>query len=287
MRLQQAVFEKRIVASFVLYREHGIEPILIKGWAAAAYYPEKWQRIYTDIDLAIEPDSFSRAVEIWRSDKGNRLDLDIHRGLRHLDTLSWERLFADSQLISLEGGEIRVLRPEDHLRILAVHWLNDGGGYREKLWDIYYLVQNRPADFDWERCLNLVEKNRRRWIVCAIGLAHRFLGLRIDDTPVAREARELPDWLVRAVRREWASETRLAELNLRDPRSFFKQLKKRLPPNPIQATIEMDGDVDRGSRLYYQMSNFCRRTKNFFNKQLLLSRGFSKPKESDGQTGNR
>ena len=81
------------------------------------------------------------------------------RNCAELDTVPWDNLFASSIVVDLDGSKIRVLSSEDSLRLLCVHWLIDGGGYKDKLWDIYYAVENRSADFDWDRCLNIVSEN--------------------------------------------------------------------------------------------------------------------------------
>src|SRR5258708_35044389 len=46
-----AVREIEIADAFNIFREHGIEPLLIKGWSAARPYPEPGLRPYGDIDL--------------------------------------------------------------------------------------------------------------------------------------------------------------------------------------------------------------------------------------------
>ncbi len=76
---------------------------------------------------------------------------------------------------------------------------------------------------------------------------------RIDDTPVAAE-KELPGWLIRAIEKEWRDPVRLKpiETHLRERKLFWQQLRKRFPPNPVQATIEMEGDFDRLPRILYQ-----------------------------------
>jgi hypothetical protein len=189
--------------------------------------------------------------------------VDLHRGLRHLDTLEWRDLFENTKLLKIEETNVRILKPEDHLRVLCVHWLNDGAAYREKLWDIYYAVENRQLDFDWQRCLDSVDQKRRKWIVCAIGLAHRYLGLELKDTPIAAEAKEIPDWIIKTVESEWADNNKLKRLQdcLSDRKEFFIQIKKRFPPNPIQATIDMNGDFDNKTRLFYQIGDIFLRTK--------------------------
>ena len=190
--LQTAIESSSIRSAFELFRSNGVEPVLIKGWAAGRFYPKGTSRPTSDVDLAVAAADFANADRLARSSKTGGLVIDLHRELRHLDTCSWQDLFANSHLVDLDGEQIRVLRPEDHLRVLAVHWLTDGGWFRDRLWDIYYAIENRPADFDWGRCLDSVSPIRRRWIICVIGLTHKYFGLDIDDLPFAEEARDLP-----------------------------------------------------------------------------------------------
>jgi len=243
------------------FQNAGFEPILIKGWAAARLYPKPFRRQYVDIDLAIAPRKYEEAVAFSRASRFSAA-IDLHKGLRHLDTLDFEDLFSNSVLKKCGDTNIRILREEDHLRVLSVHWLNDGGAYKEKLWDIYHAVANRSASFDWERCLMSVNPKRRRWIACAIGLAHLYLGLEIGDTPVAREAKDIPRWLVKAVEKEWKDEVKLTEFYFSQYKrpEFWQQLRKRLRPNPIQATIELEGKFDETPRFFYQCANVLTRS---------------------------
>ncbi|MFN2500517.1 MAG: nucleotidyltransferase family protein [Pyrinomonadaceae bacterium] len=259
--LQTKAREHRAVQAFALFRENGIEPILIKGVAAARFYPQSKTRFSIDIDLAVSAIDFPRAQALATSAAADRLAIDLHRELRHLDTVDWQNLFENSHLLDLDKGKIRVLRPEDHLRVLCVHWLTDGGSNKEKLWDIYHIVANRPADFDWGRFLNVVPPRRRRWLVCAIGLAHKFLGLDLHGTPIHAEARELPHWLVQTVEREWAAEVKTwpLEASLHDRKLLATQVKKRLRPNPIWATIQMEGSFDARTRVFYQLGSVLKR----------------------------
>ena len=259
--LQKKARELRVLKAFVLFREHGIEPVLIKGLAAAQLYPESEYRQSIDTDLAVSERDFEAATRISRSIEATGLAIDLHRELRHLDTVNWDDLFENSQLLELESGSIRILRPEDHLRVLCIHWLTDGGANKERLWDIYYGIENRPADFCWARFLNLVSKRRQRWLTCTAGLAERFLGLDLTGTPIEGAARNLPEWLVQTVEREWVSGTRLLplHLSLNDPKVLAKQIKKRLRPNPIWATVQMEGSFDAKTRIFYQIGSFLKR----------------------------
>jgi len=260
--LQKKIVESKIARAFDLFRQFEIEPLLIKGWAAQRSYPQNRSRTSSDIDLAVAPVRYQHAEKLYRTKEFNDVGVDLHKGLRHLDTVDWDDLFANSITIDVDGVPIRILRPEDHLRVLCVHWLTDGGAYKERLWDIYYAVANRPDDFDWERCMNIVSETRRRWVVCVIGLAHRYLDLNIDDLPFADEARSVPHWLVKAVEREWASDVRLAPIHvfLSDPKMLMKQIRKRIPPNPIQAMIDVEGSIDSRIRFHYQIGSVVKRT---------------------------
>lgn len=261
LTLQNRVNELKISKAFEFMESRGFQPVLIKGWSIARYYPRSWQRRFIDIDLCVAPENFERAQEVLETPEGFELNIDLHKGLRHLDSVAWETLFDNCESVKIGNTAVRTLRAEDHLRVLCVHWLTDGGAYKDRLWDIYYLVENRPDSFDWDRCLNVVNAKRRKWIVCCIGLAHKYLDLDLEDTPIADEAKNLPRWLEKTVEKEWRTEIKLRPLQncLHDRKLLWRQIKKRIPPNPIQATIELEGDFDDKPRAFYQIANFFTR----------------------------
>jgi hypothetical protein len=239
-----------------------VYPILIKGWLASQNYPKNHFRHYGDVDLVF-PESTSQAlvdqIEIRFP------EVDVHFGARNHDTLKYHELMLNSESrFLINGNEIRVASPEDHLRIMASHWLNDGGVDKTKLWDIYYAVSNRPVTFDWEKCLNVVPQIRRKWVLTAIYLAHHYLELPISDLPFADEISApefVPDWIFHTVEHEWQSGLRLSPLvgSLKTPKAFFRQIKKRLPPNPIQSAIETNTAFDNRSRLPSQIKAILKR----------------------------
>lgn len=261
--LRAKVYEEKIKAAFRYFRENGVEPIMIKGWAAADEYPEKYQRFFGDIDFCVAPHDFEKSRRLVEAEEGRKLTIDLHCGLRHLDTLEWEDLFENSVLKMLDDERIRVLRPEDHLRVLCVHWLTDGGAEKEKLLDIFYVLKNHQNDFDWDRCLGRISQTRRGWIVKTIGAVHRYFDFNVSELPFAEESKELPRWFVEELEAEWASDARLVPIHttLRDRREFWKQLKKRFPPNAIQATVDMEGKFDDSSRVFYQFGSILLRLK--------------------------
>lgn len=258
--VQSKVFERRILESFELFRRHGIEPVLIKGWAAARNYPNAYERIFTDIDLAVAEKEYNKARRLAGE---HNLYLDIHKELRHLDVVGWEKLFAASRTVKLEGSDVRILCAEDHLRVLCVHWLNDGGVYKERLRDIYYAVENRPPDFDWERCLAAAGAKRKKWVICAVCLAEKYLGLDLSDTPLAGQTKNIPRWLIQTVEKEWSRDIKLKPLAncLQNKMELLEQIKIRMPPNPIQASIETGSELDEKSRFVPQMANIFLRLK--------------------------
>lgn len=252
------VLEQQIETAFKFFRQNEIEPILLKGWAISRKYPEKYQRFFSDIDLAVAPEVYERASELVEK---HQLLIDLHCGLRQLDKVEWKDLYANSALVKLNDTDIRILSEEDHLRVLCVHWLIDGGAYREKLWDIFYAVEHRAKSFDWEKCLGVVSLKRRLWIIYTIGLAHKYLNLNINELPFEAEAGQIPKWLIKTVEREWKSSVRLRPIHacLNDWREVLRQIIKRIPPNPIQATVESEGAFDSGTRIKYQIRSLISR----------------------------
>jgi hypothetical protein len=246
--------------AFDFFYKYNFSPILIKGWAAAQNYPHK-ERIYTDFDFCVAPNDFERAKKRLETPEGQVLRVDLHKGLRHHDTLPWEDLFINSRVINVENTPIRILRPEDHLRVLCVHWLTDGSAYKDRLWDIYYAVENRPADFDWDRFLGMVSERRKKWLLCCLGLTKRYLGLNLENTPVGGIVDDIPAWVIKTVESEWTDEVKLKPLQscLHDRKILWQQIKKRIPPNPIQATVDMEGEFDESPRIFYQIGDFVQR----------------------------
>lgn len=256
--LKFRALEQQIALLFDVFRQNQIEPILIKGWAAALYYPNNFERVFSDIDLAVAPAIYEKANNLVKT---KNLTVDLHEGLRKLDTFAWDDLFENSIIRKIGDREIRILRPEDHLRVLCVHWLMDGGAYREKLWDIYYLIENTRDTFDWERCLGGLSEKRRRWILTTVALTHKYLKLDISKLPPAEELKSVPGWIIETVEKEWANPYPLRPLHacLNDRRMLFRQIRKRIPPNKIQATVELNGDFDDSNRFKYQFVNIFQR----------------------------
>lgn len=266
LRLKQLnlkVHEYHIEKAWKRFENAGFKPILIKGWAAAQYYDNPFDREFNDVDLVIEPADFDRAELFQNNYREDNTAIDLHRGLRQLDTLSFEDLYERTEIVRCGQTEVRVLCREDHLRVLCVHWLIDGGAKREKLEDIYYAVKNRPPEFDWDRCLNVVSQTRRKWILCTIALAGKYLGLDLKATPLADEMVEIPKWLLKALEKEWRSDVLLLPIHyyLNNRRELWRQIKKRIPPNPIQATIDMEGEFDNRPRIFYQTGDIFFRLK--------------------------
>lgn len=247
--------------------EQGIDYILIKGWAASQNYPNRFERPLGDFDFCIAPEQFEKVLrlegeEVFKS-------ADFHRSLRHLDTVGWDDLYRHSVIAECAGENLRILRPEDHLRVLCVHWLTDGGVKKQRLWDIYYCFKSNLSDFDWDRCLNSVGENRRKWIIFSIGLVEKYLSVSLAGTPFETEDIHIPQWITKTVEKEWAGGGEaLVDLTacFYDRREFFRQIKKRFPPNPIQSVINLEGNLDTSVRVFYQIGDMILRMVPFLKR---------------------
>ena len=255
---------------FVLFGRHNISPILIKGLAAALNYPQPSQRIFSDIDLAVDPKEFETARKII---KDHNFNIDLHRGLRHLDTLNWETLFLNSEITDIGAAKVRVLCLEDHLRVLCVHWLNDGGADRTRLWDIYFSLLKKGDEFNWERFYDVVSPKRRKWLLTVILLVRDYFGLELTNVPFETEENQLPGWVKTEIENDWRNDTRLMPLQdvLHNRKELIKQIKKRVPPNNLQATIETDGEIGNSRGYLTGVKNIIERSKPTLKKVLKIN----------------
>ncbi len=256
------VQEHRLEKVWLQFAENDFKPLLIKGWATGYFYPNPAERLYSDFDLVFDPNDYKRAEDFLAKTQTD-FTVDLHNGARHLDSLSFAELYERSVLKKCGNIEIIVPCDEDLLRIICVHWLTDGAAYEEKLWDIYHAVNNRRADFNWSKCLDAVNEKRRGWVLCAIGLAHKYLDLPIESLPAEyhNQMLDIPKWVIKTVEKEWKSDVRILPIHryLRNRKELWKQIKKRIPPNPIQATIEVNGTIDNTPRFFYQIANVVKR----------------------------
>jgi Uncharacterised nucleotidyltransferase len=252
----QAFLHRRdLLRAVACLRAAGVEPILVKGWAIARFYPDPHMRPSSDVDLCVRHADYRAARSALGRSSGLDLPVDLHQGFAKLDEENEEVLFRRSMLVDCSGMPVRVLAPEDHLRALCYHMLRHGVSRPLWLCDVALAIEARPAGFDWNRCLG-PSRRFADWVACAIGLAHHLLGARVDDTPVTARTEGLPRWLAPAVLRQWGSVHRpLIPLagHLRRPGRLLAQMPAHWP-NGVQATVALRRPFNDWPRLPYQIA---------------------------------
>lgn len=251
---------RKVEEIYELFGRYEISPILIKGLAAAMIYPKPFQRVFSDIDLAVAPNQYEMAQKII---KDHNFNIDLHRGLRHLDTLDWETLAHNSVVVKLKTANIRVLCLEDHLRVLCVHWLNDGGADRARLWDIYFALLKKGDNFEWERFYGVVNPRRKKWLMTVVLLVRDYFGLELKNVPFDTDEYHLPIWVKAEIEKDWKNDTRLKPLQdvVKNRKELLKQIKKRIPPNNLQAIIETEGEIRDSLEYLPRVKNIINRSK--------------------------
>ena len=264
LTLQAAIHETRIRRVFAELRSADIEPILIKGWAVARAYPQPGLRPYGDIDLIVRPRDLRRAIAA--TEHRRDCQLDFHTLPIELADRSIEELFARSRLASCGNEQVRVLCPEDHFALLAIHLLKHGAWRPLWLCDLGVLLES-PGDFDWNLCLGK-DPRRANWILAATGLAQTLLKASIKEEEIAARIGKIPAWLKQQVLKEW--DTPFADRQspfrhrapisfyLRRPRGLLADLARRWP-NPIVATISVNGTFGSRRRTRYEIANWLLR----------------------------
>ncbi len=269
--IQAAVHESNIRQVLELFRSAAIEPLLVKGWAIARLYPESGLRPYGDIDLCVHPGDYVKAGKVLR-DAGDRYPVDLHQGTALLDYHDWDELFSRSRLLPLDEASVRVLAPEDHLRVLCFHLLRHGIERPIGLCDIAVALESRSADFDWSTCLGKTRKHAD-WIGCVIGLARELLGAELGEIPFPLKEHQ-PPWIVRTVLKVWGRSfsnhfTQRAPIDFyaHHPRGLVQALAARWP-TPIVGTVGVGGSFNRLPRFPYQLGYLIVRSLRFIRHVL-------------------
>ena len=260
--LHSELQEQRIQKVFRLLRENRIEAVLAKGLAVARLYPDKMLRPYGDIDICVRPEQSKFTKALLSTSELQDCMIDLHQQFSEIDERTIDELFARSRVVNLGDEQIRILGLEDQLALSCIHLLKHGAWRPLWLCDVGLIIETLPADFDWEICLSH-NTTRADWVLCAIGLAGRLLNADTKRAPDDAKA-SLPSWLIDNVLKQWENPNAInqAPMNhpvpfsqlLRHPSGLLEGLRQRWP-NPILATISVNGRFNDYPRLPYQMAN--------------------------------
>jgi hypothetical protein len=254
------------------FNEAGLEPIVFKGWTLSRLYPHRALRPFGDFDLLVPEADAERARSVLRALPASlqeRADVDTPVTLRrYVPDRTEAELWEGSRAQQLGRAHLRVLSPEDHLRLVALHQLHHGG-YRP-LWlcDLAVLVESLPADFDWKRCL-AGDRRLSEGVQAALGLVAELLGARL---PPGTPAVAPPAWLREAVWRGWvrgydSMPPPLYELHKLGFRGVMRAVRARWP-DPVSATVHLRAPFRRVPRVLVQSAECLRRAFDFVRRDV-------------------
>jgi hypothetical protein len=272
LSLQSELHEQKVQTVFRVLQKAGVDAILAKGWAAAGMYADRALRPFGDIDICVRPYQAKLARDVLTSPEAAECWVDLHTGFSEINERSFDDLLSRSTSIQLAQAEVRTLGLEDHVALLATHFLKHGGWRPLWLCDIGAALEFVPPTFDWKLCLGS-NPTKARWISCAFGLAELLLGARVPAS-ASFSRTDLPPWLVMNVRKAWANPYArfqppmshpmpVREL-IKHPSRWIEGLRERWP-NPIIATVSVNGEFNNRPRLPYQMANCFYRIGRVFH----------------------
>jgi Uncharacterised nucleotidyltransferase len=253
----------------------GIRSILLKGWSVGRLYPESGLRPSGDIDLWIDPEQRQPAETVIR-DLALRQALDLdHDQLRRFEDRGFAEFYASCETVPLGSVPIKVLRREDQVRMLCLHFLKHGGWRPIWLCDIAVLLESQNGLFDWKQCLG-TNSRRARWIGCTIALARELLDARVPKGAPVDVISDPPRRFTRTVLQEWSDPgprsipalTMVLPSLWRRPWEIKAAMRGRCR-NSIQATVDCDGAFDAMPRWLYQARDILSRAMDFGGSRMV------------------
>jgi hypothetical protein len=267
--MRAAVHEAELERLLQALQSANIRSILLKGWAVGRLYPESGLRPSGDIDLWIDP-AQRRKAEALVPELGITQVVDLeHDQLRRFEPRSFREFYKSCDTARLGSIPVKILRREDQVRILCLHFLKHGGWRPIWLCDIAVVLETQNDKFDWEVCLGK-DPRRARWIGSTIALARALLEAIIPVKGPPSVTSSPPKWLMQTVLREWSdprppSAPALARsllTLLRRPSEIGPVIKGRWR-NSIQATVDRKGAFNGLPRWPYQARDAASRTLYF------------------------
>jgi hypothetical protein len=204
LTLDAAAKERHIERVVSRLRAEGVETILIKGWGCSRVYAEPGLRPYGDIDLCVPPQHFAIATAVFTDHSAESASVDLHRGLPDLPDRTWNEVFARTRLVCLGDTDVRILGPEDHLRLICLHLIRHGAFRPLWLCDVAAALEQESAAFDWEYCLS-GNKTLSAWVRCAISLARTLVRAKLETPKIAHKIGIPPEWVKHTVLWRWGA----------------------------------------------------------------------------------
>ena len=259
--LRVRLLEKQLATLVPLFREHGVEPVLGKGWGVGRLYPEPGRRPYGDLDFLVRSSELEAARKALAVQAGRVPAVEIHKVFNELEDRSQEDLFKSSNLEPLDEVPIRVFSPENHLRLLSLHGLEHGLCRPLWLCDVALFLENLPEDFDWGDAMS-GDPWLSEGVRCSLGLARELLGVDLEAAGVPAGWRDppLPSWLAPAALEAFGAEAHYmdllhpGELLLR-PRQLARAARLRWA-NPLEVTFRRRAPWNDRPRLSYQLQDY-------------------------------
>ena len=176
IRLKQTLLQ-----AVKMLRDNGIEPVLLKGFSLAQYYPNPNLRQFGDIDLFVGLEKFHEACAVLRSlpgsynwgvilDSGRHFNIEfgdysieIHRVSSEIIEeeenaiymeIERQGLFVHSRVVDLEGAKLRI--PSKEFMVFFTfyhawhHFLTTGVGWRQ-LCDLALVLHAYSGQLDTEQ----------------------------------------------------------------------------------------------------------------------------------------
>jgi hypothetical protein len=279
-------------------RAGNVEPVLIKGWVNARHYAHMGLRPSGDIDLCVPSSQLDEAVQLLKAIGGQSLLepevnlvrnaqlreeqlifpeappgwhlVELHSGLPDLNAPGepgWDELVGRGETVMVGETPLRLLAPEDHLRLIAIHFLRHEAERPLWLCDLSAALEARSPDWNWEQCLGR-DATRANWVSCALALARDLTGVSLEGTPL--QEFQPPQWLMPHVLKRWEEGTQKHEASqpmwnyVRHPSRFWRdrhavrhELVHRWP-SPVFAMLGCKHRLDESPRLIWQVLYFLR-----------------------------
>jgi hypothetical protein len=191
--------------------------------------------------------------------------VDLHVGHPRLDDRDPREVARRTRRVPLGAIEVRVLGPEDHLRLVALHLFEHATWRCVCLVDVAVLVEALAAELDLAWLLD-GDPRRTEVVTCALGLAAALLDAHL---PAGAPRPRLPRWLPAALLTAWGTPFRRHPLFRdvpRTPGALLAAARLRWR-NPIVATTAVGGRFDDGPRWPYQVADFALRGWSYLRKR--------------------